>query len=132
MTPRYVREIELYADGRGRSRVREELDRITRSDIRGIRAIRSRFELLRQQTFEDALRSGLIKKPTSTLYVLRIQSGSVSFRLPFFEPACRNGAVVVLTSCAHRRDLRGDAYKSLIEDAEALRLDWIARNCKGR
>jgi len=132
MAPRYVREIELYADARGRSTIREELDRVTRSDIRGIRAIRSRFELLRQQSFEDALRSGLIKKPASTIYVLRVQSGPVSFRIPFFEPTCRNGAVVVLTGCAYRRDLRGKAYKGLIEEAEALRLDWIARNCKGR
>jgi len=67
MAPRYVCEIELYADARGRSTVREELDRVTRSDIRGIRAIRSRFELLRQQSFEDALRSRLIKKPSSTI-----------------------------------------------------------------
>jgi hypothetical protein len=132
MAPRYVREIELYADARGRSTVREELDRVTRSDIRGIRAIRSRFDLLRQQSFEDALRSRLIKKPSSTIYILRVQSGPVSFRIPFFEPTCRNGAVVVLTGCAYRRDLRGEAYKSLIEEAEVLRLDWIARNCKGR
>lgn len=130
MTPRYVRDVELYTDSRGRSGIGDDLRRIARSDARGIRTIRNKIELLRQQTFEDALRSGLVKKPSATLYVLRVQSGPVAYRLPFFEPPCRKGTLVVLTSVEQRRDLRGDAYGELIEEAERLRLDWIARNCE--
>ncbi|HEU0079309.1 MAG TPA: hypothetical protein VFQ76_16765 [Longimicrobiaceae bacterium] len=131
MSTRYVREVELYADARGRSRVADELKRIGRSDARGIRAIRNKIGLLRQQSLEDALRSRLIKKPSATIYVLRVQSGPVSYRLPFFEPSCRGGAIVVLTSAVQRRDLRGGSYAELLEDAERLRADWIERNCKG-
>ncbi len=131
MAPRYVREVELYTDARGRSRVQDELKRIERSDARGIRAIQNKIGLLRQQSFDDALRSRLIKKPSATIYVLRVQSGPVSYRLPFFEPPCRGGAIVVLTSAVHRRDLRGGSYAELLEDAERLRADWIERNCKG-
>lgn len=131
MAPRYVREVELFTDARGRSWVADELKRIGRSDARGIRAIRNKVDLLRQQSLDDALRSRLIKKPSATLYVLRVQSGPVSYRLPFFEPPCRGGALVVLTSAAQRRDLRGNAYAELLEEAERLRQDWIQRNCKG-
>jgi hypothetical protein len=131
MAPRYVREVELFTDARGRSRVADELKRIERSDARGIRAIQNKLGLLRQQSFEDALRSRLIKKPTATIYVLRVQSGPVSYRLPFFEPPCRGGAIVVLTSAVQRRDLRGASYAELLADAERLRGDWIQRNCKG-
>jgi len=131
MAPKYVRQVELFTDARGRSRVADELKRIARSDARGKRAIENKIDLLRQQSFEDALRSRLIKKPSATLYVLRVQSGPVSYRLPFFEPPCRGGALVVLTSAVHRRDLRGDSYTELLEEAERLRQDWIERNCKG-
>lgn len=131
MAPRYVREVELYTDARGRSHVHDELKRIARSDARGNRAIQNKIDLLRQQSFDDALRSRLIKKPSATIYVLRVQSGPVSYRLPFFEPPCRGGAIVVLTSAVHRRDLRGGSYEELLEDAERLRADWIERNCKG-
>lgn len=131
MSPRYLREVELYADARGRSHVQDELKRIARSDARGSRAIQNKMDLLRQQSFDDALRSRLIKKPSATLYVLRVQSGPVSYRLPFFEPPCRGGAIVVLTSAVHRRDLRGGSYAELLEDAERLRDEWIERNCKG-
>lgn len=109
----------------------DELQRIARSDARGKRAIQNKIDLLRQQSLDDALRSRLIKKPSATLYVLRVQSGPVSYRLPFFEPPCRGGALVVLTSAVHRRDLRGDSYAELLEEAERLRHDWIQRNCKG-
>ena len=131
MALRYIREVELYTDARGRSRVQDELKRIERSDARGIRAIQNKIGLLRQQSFDDALRSRLIKKPSATIYMLRVQSGPVSYRLPFFEPPCRGGAVVVLTSAVHTRDLRGGSYTELLEDAERLRADWIERNCKG-
>ncbi len=103
----------------------------SRGATRGIRAIRNKIDLLRQQSFDDALRSRLIKKPSATLYVLRVQSGPVGYRLPFFEPPCRGGAIVVLTSCEHRCDLGGDSYGDLIAEAERLRLDWIERNCEG-
>lgn len=123
MQPRYVREVELYTDARGRSEVGDALRRVARSDARGWRAIRNKVDLLRQQSFDDALRSRLIKKPSATLYVLRVQSGPVSYRLPFFEPPCRGGAIVVLTSAVQRRDLRGDSYAELLDDAERLRRD---------
>ncbi|MET0397048.1 MAG: hypothetical protein ABW277_09520 [Longimicrobiaceae bacterium] len=131
MPPRYLREVELYTDARGRSQVGDQLKRIARSDARGKRAVQNKIDLLRQQSLDDALRSRLIKKPSATLYVLRVQSGPVSYRLPFFEPPCRGGALVVLTSAVHRRDLRGDSYAELLEEAERLRQDWIERNCKG-
>jgi len=131
MAPRYLREVELYTDASGRSGVRDELKRIARSDARGSRTIQNKIDLLRQQSLDDALRSRLVKKPGATLYVLRVQSGPVSYRLPFFEPPCRGGALVVLTSAVHRRDLRGDSYGELLADAERLRGDWIERNCKG-
>lgn len=82
-------------------------------------------------TFDDALRSRLIRRPSATIFVLRVQSGPVSYRLPFFESPC-GGAVIVITSVEHRRDLRGDAYGALLEEAERLRRDWIERNCAER
>lgn len=132
MASSYLREVELYTDARGRSGVGDELKRIARSDARGTRAIRNKIDLLRRQSLDDALRSRLVKKPSATIYVLRVQSGPVSYRLPFFEPPCRGGALVVLTSAVHRRDLRGESYGDLLADAERLRDDWIDRNCKGR
>ena len=124
MTSGHRREILFYTDGRGRSEVQDALRRIARSDARGIRAIENKVGLLRQMPFDDALRSRLIKRPSATIYVLRVQSGPVSYRLPFFESPC-GGAVVVITSVEQRRDLRGDAYGALLEEAERLRRDWI-------
>ncbi len=37
----------------------------SRGATRGIRAIRNKIDLLRQQSFDDALRSRLIKKPSA-------------------------------------------------------------------
>lgn len=129
MAQRYIRDVRFYEDAEGRSEVGEELIRIRRSDVRGFRAIENKIELLRQQTFGDASRSKLIKRPSKHIYVLRVQSGPVSYRLPFFEPPCGGGAVIVMTDCEHRRDLRGDDYDALVEKAERLREDWISRNC---
>jgi hypothetical protein len=127
----YVRDIEIYEDAAGRSPVADELVSIRRSDVRGYRTIVKKMELLRQQSLRDALGSGLIKKPSATIYVLRVQSGSsVAYRLSFFEPLCRGGTLIVFTECASRRDLRGDEYSDLVDRAERMRTDWIQRNCK--
>lgn len=129
MPKKYLRQVELYSDALGRSSVQEELKRIARSDARGIRTIENKLDLLCQQTFEDALRSRLVKRPSATIYVLRVQSGAVAYRLPFFESPC-DGSLVVVTGVEQRRDLRGGAYGGLVEEAERLRQDWITRNCK--
>jgi hypothetical protein len=126
----FLREIEFYEDVRGRSEVKDAIRAITKSDPRGARAIDIRLVMLRQLPFTSALESGLIKKATPTIYVLRVQSGPVSFRLPFFEPLCRGGKLVVLTACEYRSVLRRDRYKALIESAERRREDWIRRFCK--
>jgi hypothetical protein len=118
-------------DAAGHSLIADELASISRSDPRGYRTIVKKMELLRQQSLRDALGSGLIKKPSATIYVLRVQSGSsVAYRLSFFEPLCRNGTLIVFTECASRRDLRGDSYTDLVDRAERMRTDWIQRNCK--
>ncbi len=130
MTAKYLRDVLLYEDAQGQSRIRNDLMRIGRSDPRGIRTIQNKISLLRQQLLDDALQSGLIKRPSKHLYVLRVQSGHAAYGLPFFASPC-DGALVVLTSVEHRRDLgRGRAYEALIEEAEGLRIDWIERNCK--
>jgi hypothetical protein len=130
MTGRYLRDARLYEDARGKSGIRSELVRIGRSDPRALRTIQNKIGLLRQQTLDDALRSRLIKRPSKHIYVLRVQSGPAAYRLPFFESPC-GGALIVLTSVEHRRDLgRERAYGALIEEAERLRTDWITRNCK--
>ncbi|HEU4561332.1 MAG TPA: hypothetical protein VFS20_25995 [Longimicrobium sp.] len=72
----------------------------------------------------------LVKKPTATIYVLRVQSGPVSFRLPFFESPCHGGKLIILTHCEHRALLRGDRYKAMIDAAERRREDWVRRFCK--
>ncbi|HEX2094655.1 MAG TPA: hypothetical protein VHG28_19780 [Longimicrobiaceae bacterium] len=111
----------------------KQLGAIARSDARGYRTIQNKITLLRQQTLQDALQSKLIRKPSATIYVLRVQSGAaVSYRLPFFEPLCRHGSLIVFTHCERRRGLQGDAYSTLIEQAETLREEWIQRNCKER
>jgi hypothetical protein len=130
MTPVYVREVEFYADALGRSDTSDTLDRLLRSDPRAYWAIINKIELLRQLQIRQAVAGRLVKQPTATIHVLRVQSGPVSFRLPFFESPCLAGKLVVLSHCEHRSLLRGDRYKLLIEAAERRREDWIRRNCK--
>jgi hypothetical protein len=128
--PDFVREVETYEDAAGRSDVTDAIVRLGRSDPRAARTIRRRIDLLRQQpSLGAATRGKLVKQATGTLYVLRVQSGPVAYRLPFFESPCHAGKLVVLTHCEHRSLLRGDRYKRLLEAAEKRRRDWIRRNC---
>lgn len=130
MPPRYYRDAEFYRAPDGSSDVIDELRRVQRSDPRALRTIQNKIDLLRQQTLDDALRSELIRKASATIYVLRVQGGaSVAYRLPFFEPLCRGGSLIVFTHGEQRRDLRGDGYGSLIVKAESARMEWIDRNC---
>ncbi len=125
----FRRDIEFYVDAAGRSEVAKQIAAMSKEDARGFRALQRAFRILRQCTLEEALRKRLVKKPTATIYVLRVQSGPVSYRLPFFEPLCRGGKIIVFTHCERRANLRPEAYKRLIEDAERRRVDWIRRNC---
>jgi hypothetical protein len=124
-----LRDSVWYRDADGWSEVAEQVGWIARTNERATRAIATRIRLIRRQSFREALESGLIKKPSPTIYVLRVESGPVSYRLPFFEPLCRGGKLIVFTHCAKRSDLRGARYGSLIEAAERRRQDWIERNC---
>jgi hypothetical protein len=125
-----LRDSVWYTDSDGWSEVAEQVGWIARTNDRAMRSIATRIRLIRRQRFRDALASGLIKKPSATIYVLRVESGPVSYRLPFFEPLCRGGKLIVFTHCAKRSDLRGARYGALIEEAERRRRDWIERNCE--
>lgn len=128
---RYLREVEYYRDVAGRSDVADELKRLSRTDNRAARTIDNRIDLLRQLDLREAVQAKrVVKQATATIYVLRVQSGPVSFRLPFFESPCHDRKLVLLTHCEHRSLLRGDRYKALIEAAERRREDWIRRNCE--
>lgn len=125
------REVELYTDVTGRSDVADALKTLARSDARAVHTIDNKLELLRQVDLREAVQAQrLVKQATGNIYVLRVQSGPVSFRLPFFESPCHDGKLVLLTHCEHRSLLRGDRYKALIQAAERRREDWIRRNCK--
>ena len=130
MAPVYFREVEFYTDALGRSDTSDTLDHLLRSDARAYWAILNKIEILRKVELRQAMASKWVKQPTATIHVLRVQSGPVSFRLPFFESPCHTGKLVVLTHCEHRSVLRGDRYKLMIEAAERRRQDWIRRNCK--
>ncbi|HET7229870.1 MAG TPA: hypothetical protein VFJ16_07705 [Longimicrobium sp.] len=132
MGKNYLREVDVYRDIAGRSDVAETMHQLRRTDQRAARAIDNRVNLLRQVELREAVRrKKLVKQATANIYVLRVQSGSVSFRLPFFESPCHDRKLVLLTHCEHRSLLRGDRYKALIESAERRREDWIRRNCQG-
>jgi len=109
--------------------MRAMMQRIARSDRRAIRAIENRIDMLRQVDLRAALRTDLLKQPTSTIYVLRVQSGPVAYRLPFFESPCDRGKLVVVTHGEHRALSKGDRYTQRINAAERRRDDWIRRNC---
>jgi hypothetical protein len=127
-----LRDVEFYEDSAGYSEVQVSLRSIARNDPRHLRHIQNKIRLLQQQEFDDALESKLIKKPTPTIYILRVKgSGGFEYRLPFFEPQCKGGRLIVFTHCEKRVLLRGARYQKMIEEAEQLRLDWIARNCQG-
>jgi hypothetical protein len=128
--PEFRRDVETYTDVAGRSDTADALAKLSRSDPRGYRSVGRSIRMLKQMDLRQALANKLVKQPTSTLYVLRVQSGPVSFRLPFFESPCHAGKLVLLTHCEHRSVLRGDRYKALLEAAERRRQDWIRRNCK--
>lgn len=129
--PEFHREIDAYVDVAGRSEVTDALRAIGRSDRRASRAIKNRLRILRQcESLAGALAARVIKQATATIYVLRIQSGPVAYRLPFFEAPDRGGKLLILTHCEHRSQLRGDRYKALLEAAERRRQDWIRRHPK--
>lgn len=124
------REVEVYEDVIGRCDVADALKKLARSDPRAYRTIQNKIELLRQVDLRQALSTMLVKHAAGAIYVLRVQSGSVAFRLPFFESPCHDGKLVLLTHCEHRSLLRGDRYKAMIEAAERRRQDWVRRHCK--
>jgi hypothetical protein len=129
MGQRILREVEFYVDAAGRSDVRDALDRISERDRRAFKVVQNRLRMLTEVDLRQALATPLLKQPTATIYVLRAQSGPVSYRLPFFESPCHAGRLVVVTHGEHRSVLRGDRYKTMIEAAERRRQDWIRRNC---
>ena len=124
------RDVEVYVDVAGRSDTADALRQLARSDPRAFRTIQNKIELLRQMELRQALESRLVKQPTATICVLRVQSGPVAFRLPFFESPCHGGTLVLLTHCEHRSLLRGERYKAMVEAAERRREDWVRRHCK--
>ncbi len=130
MSSAYLRDAEWYKDEKGWSEVEEQVQWIERSNPGGARTILGKIDYLCRQTNDQALRGTLIRKPSATIYVLRVQTGAFAYRLPFFEPLCRGGELVVFTECVKRDQLGRTAYAALIERAEERRLDWIERNCK--
>jgi hypothetical protein len=130
MSTAYLRDAEWYEDEKGWSEVEEQVQWIERSNPGGARTILGKIDYLCRQTFDQALRGTLIRKPSATIYVLRVQTGPFAYRLPFFEPLCRGGELIVFTECVKRDELGRAAYAALIERAEERRRDWIERNCK--
>ena len=130
MTSGNLREVEFYQDVRGWSDTKEALDRLAASDLRAHRTILKKMRMVRQLDLRKAIETDLVKQPTATIYVLRVQSGPVSFRLPFFESPCHGGKLIILIHCEHRALLRGDRYKAMIDAAERRREDWVRRFCK--
>ena len=129
--PEFHRDVDAYVDIAGRSDVKDALRTISRSDRRGSRAIESRLRILREcESLADLTATSIVKRPTAHIYVLRVQSGSISYRLPFFEAPDRGGKLVILTHCEYRSLLKGDQYRALVEAAERRRQDWIRRNPK--
>jgi len=125
-----LRTATWYRDETGWSEVEEQVQWIERSNPAGGRTLGSRIDFLCRQTFDQALRGALIRKPSATIYVLRVQAGPFAYRLPFFEPLCRGGELIVFTECVKRDELGRAAYAALIERAEARHRDWIERNCE--
>jgi hypothetical protein len=102
MRSAFLRDAEWYKDETGWSEVLEQVKWIERSNPTGGRTLASRIDYLRRQTFDQALRGALIRKPSATIYVLRVQAGPFAYRLPFFEPLCRGGELIVFTECVKR------------------------------
>lgn len=124
----FQRDVELYVDIVGRSDVAEAMEALAKSDRRAAIAVAARMEMLRRLSLRQALERKLIKQPTKFIYILRVQSGPVAFRLPFF--AVPGGNLVILTHLVSRSVLKGDRYKALIQAAELRRQDWMRRNRK--
>lgn len=121
----------LYVDAKGRSEIGDQLRRIDKSNERASRAIHAAIKLVcREPKLDALLGTRWLKKPSATLYVLRVQTGPLGYRLPFFEPKCRDGTVLVFTHCEKRARLTAGSYADLIEEAERRRADWIERKCK--
>jgi hypothetical protein len=129
--PDEIRRVEFYRDAADRSDVERELARLGRVDDRAYRAVIGKIDLLRKLPLQQAFATRIVKKATSEIFVLRVQSGPVSYRLPFFEAPDEHRTLVILTHCVHRSLLRGDRYKRLLDDAEKRRADWIRRYNKG-
>ena len=129
MSSGFLRRAVWYRDDKGWSEVEEQVRWIERSNPVGARTILNKIDFLCRQTFDQALRGELIRKPSAAVYVLRVQTGSFAYRLPFFEPLCRGGELIVFTECVKRDELGRVAYAALVERAEERRLDWIERNC---
>ena len=123
------REVVAYVDAVGRSEVRDTLQRLGREDPRGAKTIQSRLRILQHVTLQQAQESGLIKRAGPELCILRVQSGAVAWRLPFFESPCHDTSLVVLACIARRQDLKGERYKELVLAAARRREDWVRRNC---
>jgi hypothetical protein len=124
----YLREVDVYVDVAGRSDVGDAMEALAKSDPRAAKAVNARVDMLRRLTIRQALERKLIKQPTEFIYILRVQSGPVAFRLPFF--AAPGGKLVILTHLASRSVLKGERYKALIQAAELRRQDWMRRNPK--
>jgi hypothetical protein len=126
--PEFHRDVELYVDVAGRSDIADALEGLAKSNPRAAKAVNARVDLFRRLTIREALERKLVKQPTEFIYILRVQSGSVAFRLPFF--VAPGGKVVILTHLVSRSVLKGERYKALIHAAELRRQDWMRRNGK--
>lgn len=126
----FLRDVDVYVDVAGHSDTADAIERLRQTDDRAYRAITRKIALLRQMDMRQAIEADLVKRPTATIHVLRVQSGPVAYRLPFFESPCHDRRLVLLTHCEHRSSLRGDRYKMMIEAAERRRQDWVRRFCK--
>jgi hypothetical protein len=95
--------------------------------------VRSKQELLAKGEWDGLLSKEIVKHLKGNVFELRVKgSGMFAVRVFFFMETCRGCSECILTEIHARAALNKlGKFTKYIVRAEAMRLDWKRRHCKG-
>lgn len=118
--------IWLYEDERGRSSVRDVLNRLKAPE----RArIDNKFNMIRLHGWDNAIAAGILKNFGGNIYEVVVRG--TPFRLLGFRTEARSGQALVLVEGFRKSIWKQKQKKQILRRTERVREDWLRRHGGG-
>lgn len=125
------REIEIYEDADGNCPFDEQWSQL---DPEVQARVGGRKDQLRKAPWEYLRSKDIVKHLEGSIHELKVKgSGKFGMRVFFFIETCRGKTECIFTEIDARSILKKlGKFGGYIERAEAMRIDWQRRHCRGK